>query len=454
MRSLLFTFLLALGAVGSITDRAIAADTLFEIKVIDEETGRGVPLVELESTNNIVYVTDSHGLAAVNEPGLSGQKVFFHVRSHGYEFAKDGFGYRGKAIDVTSGGSATLKIKRLNIAQRLYRVTGGDIYRDSVLLGHDVPIENPLLNAQVLGSDSVVNTVYKGQIRWFWGDTNQVKYPLGTFDVPGAISDLPSEGGLDPEVGVNLTYFIGENGFARPTAKMPGEGPTWIGGLVTLTDDEGRERMFAEYVKIKPPLTTYARGLAEWSDEAEAFEKVADLDLKATLLPGGHPVKHKEGEIEHVYFARPYPLVRVEATPKSYMNLDEYEAFTCLAEGSTLEDPKLDRGADGKLRYSWKRNTPAVDVAAQKKLTESGVLKEGEGLLALRDVATGKPVLAHGGSVYWNEYRQRWVTVFLEAYGSPSFLGEIWYAEADSLVGPWVYATKIATHDRYDFYNP
>ena len=33
-------------------------------------------------------------------------------------------------------------------------------------------------------------------------------------------------------------------------------------------------------------------------------------------------------------------------------------------------------------------------------------------------------------------------------------LGEIWYAEADSPVGPWVYATKIVTHDKYSFYNP
>ncbi|HEX6985797.1 MAG TPA: hypothetical protein VF170_10480, partial [Planctomycetaceae bacterium] len=65
-----------------------------------------------------------------------------------------------------------------------------------------------------------------------------------------------------------------------------------------------------------------------------------------------------------------------------------------------------------------------------------------------------KPVLAHGGSVYWNEYRGRWVMVFVELFGSPSHLGEVWYAEADTPVGPWVYAVKVATHDRYDFYNP
>jgi hypothetical protein len=35
-----------------------------------------------------------------------------------------------------------------------------------------------------------------------------------------------------------------------------------------------------------------------------------------------------------------------------------------------------------------------------------------------------------------------------------SFLGEVWYTEADTPLGPWVYARKIVTHDNYSFYNP
>src|SRR6185369_12564234 len=126
----------------------------FAIDVVDEQTGRGVPLVELTTTNGVTYVTDSAGAVAFDEPGLMNERVFFHVKSHGYEFPKDGFGYRGVALDVTPGGSAQVKIKRLNIAERLYRVTGEGIYRDSVLLGRQAPIRQPLLNAQVTGSDS------------------------------------------------------------------------------------------------------------------------------------------------------------------------------------------------------------------------------------------------------------------------------------------------------------
>lgn len=436
-----------------------AAEGFFEIKVVDDVTGRGVPLVELETTNNVKYVTDSSGLIALAEPGLFGRKVFFTVRSHGYEFAKDGFGYRGKAIEVTPGGSATLKIKRLNIAERLYRVTGADIYRDSVLLGRPTPIEKPLLNAQVYGSDSVLTAVYKDKVRWFWGDTNRPAYPLGLFEVPGAVSELPSNGGLDPEAGVNLTYFEGPDGFARATCDIPGEGPTWCGGLAVLKDDSGRERMFASYAKIKPPLSTYARGIVEWNDESDGFKKVADVPLDAPLRPDGHPFLHATDDVEHVYFATPFPLVRTRATPEGYKDLASYEAFTCLAEGSRLdekkpEEAKLDRGADGMLRYSWKRNTPALRSQDEKRLLDAGVLKPGEGQIALRDHDTGKPIVPHGGSVYWNEHRRRWVMLVLEGFGKPSFLGELWYTEGDTPLGPWVYAVKIVTHDRQDFYNP
>jgi hypothetical protein len=38
--------------------------------------------------------------------------------------------------------------------------------------------------------------------------------------------------------------------------------------------------------------------------------------------------------------------------------------------------------------------------------------------------------------------------------GDSSLIGEIWYAEADSLEGPWLHAAKIITHEKYDFYNP
>jgi hypothetical protein len=372
------------------------------------------------------------------------------VKSHGYEFRKDGFGIRGIALDVKPGGSAQLKIKRLNFAERLYRVTGEGIYRDTVLLGRESPIRQPLLNAQVTGSDSVVMAAYRGKLHWFWGDTNQVAYFLGNFSVPGATIPLD----VDPARGIDLAYFVGEKGFAKAVCQMPGDGPTWIGGLAALPDASGRERLLAGYVKIKAPMTVYRRGIAVWNDETNQFDRASDFEPDVPLYPDGHPFRHRDGERDYVYFSADAPLVRVPATAEAYQDLAQYEVFTCLRPGSSLARPEIDRDDDGRVRYTWKKSTPPVGSGEQAKLVQAGLLKEEEGLLHFRDVATGKPILPHRNScTAWNEHRRKWTSILLQYFGT-SMLGEIWYAEADSPVGPWVYATKIVTHDKYSFYNP
>ena len=49
---------------------------VFRIHVVEEGTGRGVPLVELKTVNQIRYVTDSNGIVAFDEPGLSTVRSF------------------------------------------------------------------------------------------------------------------------------------------------------------------------------------------------------------------------------------------------------------------------------------------------------------------------------------------------------------------------------------------
>ena len=426
----------------------------FLIQVVDDETGRGVPLVELKTVSAIRYFTDSNGLVAFDEPGLMNQRVFFYVQSHGYEFQKDGFGFRGQALAVAPGGRETIKITRRNIAQRLYRITGAGIYRDSVLGGLKPPTNEPLLNAQVFGSDSVENAIFRGKVYWFWGDTNRPSYPLGNFQVPGATSELPGQGGLDPEVGVSLSYFLDDKGFARSTAQMPGEGPTWIHALVVLRDERGGERMFAAYMKVKPPLDVYQQGLVEFDPASSSFKKVTDFENHSPLLPEGRAFVARDGETDYVYFSRHYPLVRVRAVPASLGKPADYEGFTCLKSGSTLKDPVIDRGADGKVRYAWKSDTPVVGPSEQAKLIAARKLRSDEALLQLADRDSGRPVSAHHGSVHWNEFRKRWVLITTESGGKSSQLGEIWYSEADSPLGPWAYAVNIVTHNKYSFYNP
>ena len=426
---------------------AAEPDKPFAITVVDAATGRGVPLVELRTVHHVRLVTDSNGVAAFHEPGLMNQTVFFGVFGHGYECPKDGFGFRGKRLEVRPGGSATIKVDRVNLAERLYRITGAGVYRDSLLVGAKVPIKEPLLNAQVLGSDSVMNAVHGGKRYWFWGDTLRPGYPLGNFHVPGATSELPGKGGLDPDVGVDLTYFLDDKGFARATCEMPGKGPTWLTSLVVLPDAKGRERMLGSFVKVEPPLKVYSRGLCVWDDEKQQFTKVRDVDMAHAAFPAGHAVRHGE----HVYFAHPYPMFRVKATAEAFGDPAQWETYTPLKEGTTLASPDLDREA-GRPRFAWRKNAPAVGPAELPRL--AGKMKPVESPFRLGDRATGKPIYAHAGSVAWNEYRKRWTLLFVEQYGKPSMLGEVWYAEADELTGPWRYAVKVATHDRMSFYNP
>lgn len=424
----------------------------FAISVVDDATGRGVPLVELRTTGQASYWTDSNGLVAFYEPDLMDQKVFFTLSSHGYEFPADGFGFRGKALEVSPGGSAELRVQRINVAERLYRVTGEGIYRDSVLLGKPVPIERPLLNAQVVGSDSVNSIVFQNQVYWFWGDTNRPAYPLGTFHVPGATSKLPADGGLDPARGVNLDYFTRDDGFAASTCEMPGQGPTWIDGLCVI--DEGpRQRMFAKYVKVRKFLEVYERGLVEFDPVKQRFEKVATFDFAAPLYPLGHSLARDANGERYVYFGNPYPLVRVRAQAAALADLAQYETLTCQTEGSTAERPAIDRNDQGAPRWRWRHNVAPYSPQVQAKWIARGLLKPSEGILALRDVESGKPVAAHAGSVNWNPYRRRFVMIAEQSQGT-SPLGEVWYAEADTPQGPWVYARKVVTHDKYSFYNP
>lgn len=427
------------------------ASAWFRIQVVDEQTGRGVPLVELTTTANQRFVTDSAGNVAFCEPGLMDQPVFFTIASHGYEYPADGFGIRGVALTPAAGGNATIKIKRLNIAERLYRVTGGGIYRDSVLLGLPTPIEQPLLNAKVFGQDSVQNAIYQGKLLWIWGDTCRPAYPLGTFHAPGAISQLPEHGGLDPSVGVNLTYFVGDDGFARGLARVPEEGAMWLDSL-TVFAAPGGEQLYCAFARVKSLAETLERGFMRWNDAATRFERVASFPLDTPCYPRGHPVWIESGGDRRVYFASPLPLTRTAGRVDAYLDVKQCETFTCTLPGGA-DKAKIDRDEQGRIRYAWRAGVPVFDPGVAKKLVDDGLIEPAESLIQSRDVETGKPILLHGGSTYWNAWRHRWVCIVVQSWGS-SMLGEVWYLEADTPVGPWVYARKIVTHDKYSFYNP
>ena len=426
------------------------ASDFFTITVVDAETGRGVPLVELKTTSQVAVYTDSNGVIAWNEPGLMDRKVYFEIRSHGYHFPGG-----GTALTTTRGAKAQLKINRLNIAERLYRITGQGIYRDSVLSGLPVPLRNPLLNAEITGQDTVFAVPYRGRLYWVWDDTSRAAGPLGSLAGCGATSELPGKGGLDPGAGVNLDYFTRESGFCKPITPIPGPGMKWKYWLLTVPDESGRERLLASYRSMKNLGVALESGLALFNDEKQEFERIARYSADSGTGIPMHPFRASAGGITRFYFAGPLPLTRAPAEFKALAEPAAYEGFTCLAAGSRFSktDAKVERTSSGAPVYAWKKGTLPLTFDQEKELTQAGKLKSGEGLHQLRDIVKGAPLKPHAGSVFWNDFRRRWVMI-VEQDGGSTNNGEIWYAEADTPAGPWVYAVKVVSHDRYTFYNP
>jgi hypothetical protein len=461
MRHFILLAVLALSSVPGLAGSLIPSpDMWFGIEVVDQETSRGVPMVELQTTSGLRLYTDSNGLIAFYEPGLMNQKVWFAVSSHGYEFAPDGFGLRGVSLLTKPGTISRLKIKRINIAERLYRITGQGIYRDTVLLGRKAPIAEPLLNSGVTGQDGILTALYRDRLYWFYGDTTRLSYGLGNFAMTGATTGLP--GSLDPAIGFNLQYFTNKDGFVKAMAPMQGEGVVWLFGLVVVPDNSGRERMISWFQRRRGMEAVLENGFMAFNDDKQVFEKLKVEPLDSAIYPTGYPARLKtEDGNDYVYFTAPYPALRVKANWKSYLDLSSYEGYTCLKAGTRFSgknQTQLERDSTGKLVWGWKPNTPPLDARQQDQLVDAGGMKRSESPFRLQDAEGGKPILLSNSSCFWNEYRHRYIMIASEVLGA-TVLGEVWYSEADRPEGPWIEARKIITHankqgDAHDFYNP
>ncbi len=432
------------------------AERPFEVQVVDQTTDRGVPLVELKTVSNVVYYTDSAGRVAIDDPALLNRRVFFYVSSQGYEFPADGFGFHGAAVDVAPGGSTRLKIKRLNIAERLYRLTGEGIYRDTVLLGKAAPIREPLLNGQVAGQDSAMVAAFAGKLYWFFGDTLRTAYPLGQYWTSGATSELPAQGGLSPADGVDLTYFTDATGFSRPMLPRIDNHPGWLEGVFVLPDGEGHPKLLSMCQEIKMLGEVVGRRLMVFNEATHTFDLLKEIPLDVPLYPLGHPFLFERDGQKWAYFGLCQPNIRCKADWQSVQDFRGYEGFTCFQPGARFDHgkTKLDRTAAGKLTWEWKPNTPPPTPKQLDELVSKGLLQTSELSFRPLDADSKRPIDLVGGSVTWNAFRRKWVMIAGEQGGKSSFLGEIWYAEADQPEGPWPKARKIITHDHYSFYNP
>ncbi|MEZ5383909.1 MAG: hypothetical protein R3F13_00190 [Prosthecobacter sp.] len=417
-----------------------ARDDYFGIHVIDEATGRGVPLITLKTTNQIALTTDSAGWIAFDEPGLMGRTVYFSVEGPGYAVPKDGFGYAGVKLTPKVGQTAEVKVLRTNIAERICRLTGQGIYRHSTLLGREPPLPRPNLFADVMGQDSVQVVPWKGRYFWIFGDTQRESYPLGNFHSTAAWSDPPDAGGLDPQFGIHFEYVTDEGGAVKKMLPVDDPGAVWLFGLLTVMDAGNRERMLAHYSRWRDLGKRLEHGLAEYDAEEGRFYRVAVLgDEFDWQHPKGNAVRVKGASGDWIYFSTPFCQTRVKADYDSVQNTSAYESLAWSAEEGD---------------YRWQKTARPTMQKEERELVKAGKLPPAKARMQVVDAQSGGEVLLHAGSVHWNKHRERWIMIAVQQGGEESYLGEVWYLEAKQIDGPWSKAVKVVTHPKYSFYNP
>ncbi|QDT15292.1 hypothetical protein [Alienimonas californiensis] len=413
-----------------------------EIQVVDAATGRGVPLVELETTHGVRLVTDNAGRAAFAEPELFGTEVWLSVRGHGYGVKADGFGYRGVRVTPAPGAPVVIQVDCEFPAERIGRLTGAGRWRDSALLGHDTP---PDLNGRVAGQDSVQPVIYQDRAYWFWGDTSRLSYPLGLFRMAAATTPIPAGLTADDDVleALRYNYLTGPDGFVRAAIPLPDrpEGVVWIDGLCVVPDERGEERLICHYSRREGLAKELDHGVAVWDDEAAEFQSVSTLLTSETWRhPKTHPIRYEADGREWLLFGAPTPNVRVPATLAAVLDPAQYEAFAPTEE-------------EGAPVWRWQTDEPPSDSKAERERLDAGRLAPADARFLPADAADPtRRVQLHSGTVRWNEHQKKWVLIAGQI-GGTSHLGEVWYAEADAPTGPFKTAVKIASHERQTFYN-
>jgi len=434
------------------------ADGWAEIRVVDAASGRGVPLVELESVHRVRFVTDNAGRVALAEPDLLGREVAFTLKSHGYEIPVDPFGLRGVRVTPKVGAPVTITLKRTQLAERLCRLTGEGRWRDSALLGYPLPRAESPGPGRVAGQDSIQPIVHDGKLFCFWGDTLRLEHPLGLLRMAGATVDLATlqAPGFDLENGLPYDYFVDRrSGFARamiPLADRP-EGVVWVAGFAEAPDAGGAKRMVAWYSRRASLEKELEGGLCAWDEKQQIFESVKVLPPEETWRhPAGHPIEFEEEGTRWLLYGSPCPNVRVPAKYEAVLDPAQYEALTCVKAGGDGET--IDRDREGRPLWRWQKELPPVDSKREATWVHEGKLVAEQARFLPANAADAKErVLLHSGTVRWNEWRKRWINVACQIYGTSSMLGEVWYAESRHPTGPFTKAVKVATHEKMSLYN-
>ncbi|MBL9113624.1 MAG: hypothetical protein JNJ83_01360 [Verrucomicrobiaceae bacterium] len=402
---------------------AVAWAAGWGVQVVDETSGRGIPMVVLSANNGATWVTDNAGWACVDEPDLQGQPIYLTAVSPGYVYPKDSAGFSGTEVKVEAGGTVVLKMMRTDLAERMARLTGTGLYRDSKALGKDIAIAAhtpPPLARQ----SNALTELHRGEVCWLWQEAEQMTHPGQRLAVTGTKSRLAS-----PPSALAMEQW---SPTPAPQTLLPVPGAPWVvvDGLVSVPDADGNARLVAHYIIQGKDTAKVEHGLAELNEEG-LFDRIVVLgDEYQWQLPAGGAVKVKEHEQEWLYFARPFCTVRVPATFEAIRTPSFYQALTWDADAKD---------------YRWQTERGPMEPSNEVELLAGGMVSANQARFRLLEAVSGTAVPVATGSVQWNEFRQRWVMIASAA------LDEVWYAESVKPEGPWGKAVRIVTLAGMDY---
>ena len=460
----------------------LAAANYFAIRVVDAATGRGVPQADLVMTDGTRYTTDSGGTVAFNRAGYLNTADTFVLESYGYALAS---GTRSFTVTPTLGGSTTVPLARTQVAQRMYRESGEDLYKQTVAVGGTSPVTttnaNPnLSNAYVFGQDSGLTAVYKGKLYEFWGDTGvDTNYDgqdeLGNFRTTGGVMSLPANGGLDPAAGENISYFV--DGNSRPKAMFPtasfglSDKLFWASSPIVTHDAGGAERMVIAYAAVDGSGAATDKGFGVWNDSTQQFDKIASFPTTAPVAPGQNATHATFDGLDYWVIPNGNSFIRVRDTYADVTNINSYQVYTPLKPGTTFTTTNAFGGntitaanintdaATGKVVWTWAANTTPINGVIYADLANRGLVPWAQNPFAFADADSSGHVAFSTSAVSYNDYLKAWTFIGQQSFGS-SFIGEVWYATAPTVTGPWALARKVQTdartngvNDPYTFYN-
>ncbi len=375
-------------------------------------------------SNGVEHITDSAGWIRIEEPGLMHSRILVDVSSPGYRMPPGDKSAAGLEIALSPASEITVPLVRVDIAQRIYRVTGTGIYRDSELLKREVPL--PLGNhaAGLVSAWGVQRAALGTKVLWCWRQALLSNERNPSLNVVGAWSDHPEHGGLDPTQGIHYSYHTSGSDQAHSLLTADEPGGIWMEGLTSVPDESGKLQLVAHYTREGTKGERAEHGIAIWTEQ-KRFERIVILgDEYEWQFPAGQCVTRRGEDAEWCYFAAPFCRVRCPARLDAVRNPGSYQALA------------WDRN---QQKHTWQQERPPLTQREESVGVADGSITQP--LTQVENATTRRPVSIQESSIEWNPHHRCYVMI------ASSADGDLWFSESPHIQGPWKNAIRILSAD-------